>query len=64
MSAPMNMKLRSGYLGGECAGLLASDAVVIAEHAKKNDLEERYGKLLRYRLLKQGDAALSFYSKA
>jgi 16S rRNA (guanine966-N2)-methyltransferase len=50
-----------GLLGGECAGLLAPSAVVVAEHAKKNDLEERYGKLLRYRTLKQGDAALSFY---
>jgi 16S rRNA (guanine966-N2)-methyltransferase len=48
-------------LGGECAGLLAPGAVVVAEHSKKSDLEERYGKLLRYRTLKQGDAALSFY---
>ncbi len=47
--------------GGEGAGLLAPGAVVVAEHAKKKDLEERYGKLLRYRALKQGDAALSFY---
>jgi len=50
-----------GLLGGECAGLLALNAVVVAEHAKKNDLAERYGELLRYRVLKQGDAALSFY---
>lgn len=48
-------------LGGECAGLLSPSAVVVAEHAKKSDREERYGKLLRYRTLKQGDAALSFY---
>jgi 16S rRNA (guanine966-N2)-methyltransferase len=50
-----------GLLGGECACLLAPDAIVIAEHAKKSDLAERYGKLVRYRMLKQGDAALSFY---
>lgn len=50
-----------GLLGGECADLLAPNAVVVAEHATKSDLEERYGKLLRYRTLKQGDAALSFY---
>jgi 16S rRNA (guanine966-N2)-methyltransferase len=52
-----------GLLGGDCAGLLAPDAVVVAEHAKKHDLGERYGELLRYRVLKQGDAALSFYQK-
>ena len=52
-----------GLLGGECSRLLEQDAVVIAEHGKKHDLgEERYGDLLRYRVLKQGDAALSFYS--
>jgi 16S rRNA (guanine(966)-N(2))-methyltransferase RsmD len=53
-----------GLLGGECSQLLASDAVVIAEHGKKHDLLERYGALVRYRVLKQGDAALSFYSTA
>lgn len=48
-------------LGGECAGLLAQDAVVIAEHLKKFALAESYGALHRYRILKQGDSALSFY---
>jgi|SRR5579862_1058193 len=50
-----------GLLGGECSDLLAPGAIVIAEHAKKNDLLGQYGKLNRYRVLKQGDAALSFY---
>lgn len=50
-----------GLLGGECSGLLATGAVVVAEHAKKSDLAEDYGRLKRYRVLKQGDAALSFY---
>jgi 16S rRNA (guanine(966)-N(2))-methyltransferase RsmD len=50
-----------GLLGGESLRLLAPNAVVIAEHGKKHDLAERYGDLLRYRVLKQGDAALSFY---
>jgi 16S rRNA (guanine966-N2)-methyltransferase len=50
-------------LGGECAALLAQGAIVVAEHAKRHDLAERYGMLLRYRVLKQGDAALSFYQK-
>ena len=49
-------------LGGTAAGLLADGALVIAEHRKKERLEERYGELGRTRLLEQGDAALSFYS--
>ncbi|HEY1810588.1 MAG TPA: 16S rRNA (guanine(966)-N(2))-methyltransferase RsmD [Acidobacteriaceae bacterium] len=51
-----------GLLGGECAALLNPGAAVIAEHEKRRDLEPRYGMLVRYRVLKQGDAALSFYS--
>ena len=50
-----------GLLGGACLGLLAHGALVIAEHEKRRDLGERYGALARYRVLKQGDAALSFY---
>lgn len=48
-------------LGGECINILAPEALVIAEHEKRRALEEQYGQLVRYRLLKQGDAALSFY---
>jgi hypothetical protein len=44
------------------AGLLAPDAIVIAEHRRKEKLEEHYGSLERTRLLTQGDAALSFYA--
>jgi 16S rRNA (guanine(966)-N(2))-methyltransferase RsmD len=51
-------------LGGECSALLNSGAAVIAEHEKRRELDPRYGALIRYRLLKQGDAALSFYSVA
>jgi len=50
-----------GLLGGECAAMLASEALVVAEHAKRSPLEERYGRLVRFRVLQQGDAALSFY---
>lgn len=46
---------------GEAQGILAPGALVIAEHRRKQTLEERYGKLQRTRLLEQGDAALSFY---
>lgn len=48
-------------LGGESAALLKENALVIAEHHHKQPLEESYGKLSRYRLLQQGEAALSFY---
>ncbi|HEY1904353.1 MAG TPA: 16S rRNA (guanine(966)-N(2))-methyltransferase RsmD [Terracidiphilus sp.] len=51
-----------GLLGGNQAGLLAPDAVVIAEHRRKEKLEDRYGQLSRTRLLEQGDAALSLYA--
>ena len=51
-----------GLLGGSAAAMLAADAIVIAEHRRKLPLDERYGSLLRTRLLEQGDAALSFYA--
>ncbi len=50
-----------GLLGGECAAVLAPGALVIAEHEKRRELDERFGGLVKYRVLKQGDAALSFY---
>lgn len=50
-----------GLLGGECAAVLAPSALVVAEHEKRRGLDERYGNLVRYRVLRQGDAALSFY---
>jgi len=51
-----------GLLGGYAAGLLGAGALVIAEHRKKQCLDDRYGSLERTRLLEQGDAALSFYA--
>jgi 16S rRNA (guanine(966)-N(2))-methyltransferase RsmD len=47
------------FLGN--ASLLAENAVVIAEHQSKLDLLESFGKLERVRVLRQGDAALTFY---
>jgi 16S rRNA (guanine(966)-N(2))-methyltransferase RsmD len=44
--------------------LLADGALVIAEHRRKERLEDRYGSLERTRLHEQGDAALSFYAAA
>jgi 16S rRNA (guanine(966)-N(2))-methyltransferase RsmD len=51
-----------GLLGGDSAAALATGAIVIAEHRRKERLEDRYGELIRTRLLEQGDAALSFYT--
>jgi 16S rRNA (guanine(966)-N(2))-methyltransferase RsmD len=50
-------------LAKSAAALLAPDAIVIAEHARRGSatLADTYGTLDRYRLLEQGDAALSFY---
>jgi 16S rRNA (guanine966-N2)-methyltransferase len=53
-----------GLLGGAASALLADEALVIAEHRKKEPLQDRYGILKRTRLLEQGDAALSFYAAA
>lgn len=54
-------KRTMGFLGAHAAEVLAEDAVVIAEHARKSPLAERFGELQRYRVLEQGDAGLSFY---
>jgi 16S rRNA (guanine966-N2)-methyltransferase len=53
-----------GLLGGTAAGTLAAGGLAIAEHRRKEKLEDRYGGLSRTRLLEQGDAALSFYAAA
>jgi 16S rRNA (guanine966-N2)-methyltransferase len=42
--------------------VLAKGAVVIAEHSRKQSPPESVEALARYRLLRQGDAALSFYA--
>src|SRR5579871_4237474 len=47
-------------LGEPSAGLIVDGAMVIAEHRRKEKLEDQYGELRRTRLLEQGDAALSF----
>jgi 16S rRNA (guanine(966)-N(2))-methyltransferase RsmD len=50
------------FLGS--ANLLAPGGIVVAEHRRSFDLPEEAGALRRYRVLKQGDAALSFYRVA
>jgi len=44
--------------------LLSPSGLVIAEHRRNFDLPEGMGALQCYRVLKQGDAALSFYRRA
>lgn len=41
--------------------LLGEGGILIAEHSVKNDLPDLVGELRRWRLLKQGDSALSFF---
>ena len=53
-----------GLLGSSASGLQADGTLIIAEHRRKERLEDRYGALERTRLLEQGDAALSFYAAA
>jgi 16S rRNA (guanine(966)-N(2))-methyltransferase RsmD len=49
------------YIGEHRKSLLMEDGLVIVEHARKQDLNKEFGELRRYRELKQGDSALSFY---
>jgi 16S rRNA (guanine966-N2)-methyltransferase len=51
-----------GLLGGETAGVLNQNSIVIAEHQRRSPLAESYGSLKRYRVLEQRDSALSFYA--
>jgi 16S rRNA (guanine(966)-N(2))-methyltransferase RsmD len=49
-------------LGFLCsAPFLATGSIVIAEHRRTFELPQRIGRLLQTRILRQGDAALSFF---
>ncbi len=48
-------------IGDHTKSLLKEDGRVLAEHSRKLDLNTEYGKLRRYRELKQGESCLSFY---
>ena len=43
------------------SSLVSINSSVVAEHRKTFELPESFGRLQRYRILKQGDAALSFF---
>jgi 16S rRNA (guanine966-N2)-methyltransferase len=49
------------FLGGQATRLLTKDGIVVVEHHRKNDVQETFGGVKRYRQLKQGDSCLSFY---
>ncbi len=51
-------------LADHASVLLAVNAVIAAEHARRAPPAEAFGRLRRTRLLEQGDAALSFYALA
>ncbi len=48
--------------GARSASLLNEEGILIVEHHHKNELPEELNALRRYRVLKQGDSSLSFYS--
>jgi 16S rRNA (guanine966-N2)-methyltransferase len=48
-----------GFLGA--APFLGTGSLVIAEHRRNFELPQRIGRLLQTRILRQGDAALSFF---
>jgi len=47
------------FLGS--APYVTDGSVVIAEHSRRQDFADRFGTLARTRILRQGDAALTFY---
>jgi len=48
-----------GFLGA--ASFLSEGSLVIAEHRRTHELPQRIGRLMQTRILRQGDAALSFF---
>jgi 16S rRNA (guanine966-N2)-methyltransferase len=50
-------------IGRHADRLLTADGLVIAEHSRKIAPAEVYGPLRRFRVLEQGDAGLSFYTR-
>lgn len=47
--------------GAHASGLLTEKGLLIVEHHHKNELKDEAGSIIRSRILKQGDSALSFY---
>ena len=47
--------------GAQAPSLLTENGLLIVEHHHKNELKAETGRIIRSRILKQGDSALSFY---
>ncbi len=50
--------------GTHTDALLNAEGILIVEHHHKNPLKDELGALRRWRILKQGDSALSFFERA
>ena len=50
--------------GARASSLLTENGLLIVEHHHKNELKAETGSIIRSRILKQGDSALSFYELA
>ena len=50
-------------IGSHPTDLLQKNGLVIVEHHHKNNLSDSFGSIIRTRILKQGDSALSFYKQ-
>lgn len=48
--------------GDRAESFLSQGGLMVVEHQKQKQLAERFGELERYRVLKQGDSVLSFFS--
>jgi 16S rRNA G966 N2-methylase RsmD len=49
------------FFGARSSSLVTAKGLLIVEYHHKTNLPETTGNLVRYRVLKQGDSALSFY---
>jgi len=47
--------------GAPGSTLLTENGLLVVEHHHKNELKDEAGRIMRSRILKQGDSALSFY---
>jgi 16S rRNA (guanine(966)-N(2))-methyltransferase RsmD len=50
------------FVGFKANELLSEDGLFIVEHHHKKELPDEVGAIIRSRILKQGDSALSFYT--
>lgn len=52
------------YVGEQATRFLKKGGLMIVEHEKRRELDDSFGGLQRFRILKQGDSCLSFYRGA